>query len=96
MNVTFIRKTFGASKTRVLTLVLWDFSKHVILANAIAWPFAWIAARTYLNLFVQRINLSPGPFAFALGVSLLIAWIAVAAHALRAAQIKPALVLKAD
>jgi putative ABC transport system permease protein len=91
-----VRKTLGASKQSVLGLVLWDFSKLVLLANLIAWPLAWIAARGYLNLFVQRIELSPAPFVFALAVSLLIAWIAVVAHAFRAAQVKPALVLNTE
>jgi putative ABC transport system permease protein len=91
-----IRKTMGATKARVLRLVLWEFSKLVLLANAIAWPLAWLAARTYLNLFVQRIELSLMPFALALGITLLIACTAVATHALRAARVKPALVLKAD
>jgi putative ABC transport system permease protein len=91
-----VRKTFGASSQTVLRLVLWDFSKLVIVANVISWPFAWFAARTYLDLFVQRIDLSPAPFVFAFVVSLLIAWIAIGAQALRAAQIKPALVLKTE
>jgi putative ABC transport system permease protein len=91
-----VRKTYGATSLNVLLLVLWDFSKLVVVANAIAWPLAWLAGRTYLNLFVQRIDLTPTPFVFALGVSLLIAWVAVAAHVLRAAQINPAVVLKAE
>ncbi|HEX5049516.1 MAG TPA: FtsX-like permease family protein [Gammaproteobacteria bacterium] len=91
-----VRKTMGASKRSVLGLMLWDFSKLVILGNVIAWPFAWLAARTYLDLFVQRIDLSPAPFAFALAVSLAIAWLAVLTHALRAAQVQPALVLKTE
>jgi hypothetical protein len=44
-------KTLGASSGRVLALMLWDFSKPVILANIVAWPLAWMAARAYLNLF---------------------------------------------
>ena len=86
----------GASKRSVLALVLWDFSKLVILANVIAWPLAWLAARRYLDLFVQRIDLSPAPFAFALVVSLAIAWLAVVTDALRAARVQPALVLKTE
>ena len=91
-----VRKTMGASKRSVLALMLWDFSKLVILANVIAWPLAWLAARMYINLFVQRMDLSPAPFAFALVVSLVIAWLAVLTHALRAAQVQPALVLKTE
>ncbi len=91
-----VRKVLGASTPRVLGMMLWDFSKPVIVANLIAWPAAWIAARAYLNLFVTRIELTIWPFLAALAVSLLIAWLAVGAHALRAASVKPALVLRAE
>ncbi|HET7133909.1 MAG TPA: FtsX-like permease family protein, partial [Gammaproteobacteria bacterium] len=91
-----VRKTMGASKRSVLGLMLWDFSKLVIAANVLAWPLAWLAARAYLNLFVQRMELTPAPFAFALAVSLVIAWLAVLTHALRAARLQPALVLKTE
>ncbi len=91
-----VRKVLGASTPRVLGMMLWDFSKPVIVANLIAWPVAWIAARAYLNLFVTRIELTVWPFLAALCVSLLTAWLAVGVHALRAASVKPALVLRAE
>ncbi|HET8700022.1 MAG TPA: FtsX-like permease family protein, partial [Gammaproteobacteria bacterium] len=91
-----VRKTMGASKRSVLALMLWDFSKLVIAANVIAWPLAWLAARAYLDLFVQRMELTPAPFAFALVVSLAVAWLAVLTDALRAARLQPALVLKTE
>jgi putative ABC transport system permease protein len=77
-------------------MMLWDFSKPVIVANLIVWPIAFVAARAYLNLFVTRIPLTPLPFILALAVSLLIAWLAVGTHAFRAARVKPAMVLKTE
>jgi putative ABC transport system permease protein len=91
-----VRKALGASSLRVLGLLLWDFSKPVLLANLIAWPIAWIASRFYLDLFVDRIPLTPWPFIAALIVSLAVAWIAVGARVWRAARVKPAMVLKAE
>jgi putative ABC transport system permease protein len=91
-----VRKTLGASGPRVLGLLLWDFSKPVLIANLIGWPVAWVAAQAYLNLFATRIPLTPWPFLSALAVSLAIAWIAVGGQAWRAARVKPALVLKYD
>lgn len=91
-----VRKTLGATTPRVLALLLWDFSKPVIVANLIAWPFAWMAAQAYLNQFVIRTPLTPWPFLGSLAASLLIAWLAVGVHAFRAARVKPAMVLKAE
>lgn len=91
-----VRKVLGATRERVLGLVVWDFSKLVIVANVIAWPLAWAASRSYLNLFVQRIDLSAAPFLLALAISMAIAWVAVLVHALRAARVKPALVLNTE
>jgi ABC-type lipoprotein release transport system permease subunit len=41
-------------------------------------------------------DLSPAPSAFALAVSLAIAWLAVLTHALRAARLQLALVLRTE
>lgn len=91
-----IRKTLGASKGRVVLMLLRDFAKPVVIANVMAWPFAYLMGRIYLNLFVQRTSLSPWPFVLSFVITLAIAWIAVTAQALRAAAVKPANVLYAE
>lgn len=91
-----VRKALGASVPRVAGLMLWDFSRPVIVANLIAWPLAFVVARFYLNLFVTRIELTPLPFVLALTISLLIACMAVSLQALRGAIVKPAVVLKGN
>ncbi len=89
-----VRKTLGASSRQVLWLLLWDLSKPVLIANVIAWPFAYIAAEQYLDLFVSRADLSVWPFLASLGVTLTVAWGAVGAQAIRAARVNPARVLR--
>lgn len=88
-----VRKVLGARSAQVMALLLWDFSKPVIVAALIAWPVAWLAAQTYLNLFVTRIPLTPTPFLASMAASLIVAWLAVGAQAWRAASVKPANVL---
>ena len=51
-------------------MLLKDFSKPVIVANLLAWPLAFIAVRSYLNIFIHRIALSPVPFALSLAITL--------------------------
>ena len=89
-----VRKTLGSSTARVLRLLIWDFSKPVLIANIVAWPFAWVAAEIYLRSFADRTPLTPIPFILSLIVTLLIAWASVGGQAWRAATVKPANVLK--
>jgi len=91
-----IRKTLGATARGVVLMLLRDFSKPVLIANLIAWPFAFFAGQLYFNLFTQRATMTPWPFLVSLVITLGIAWLAVGAQALRAASVKPANVLHAD
>jgi putative ABC transport system permease protein len=89
-----VRKTQGASSARILRMLLWDFSKPVLMANLAIWPFAFIAAKRYLDLFAERIALTPFPFLLALLATLLIAWLAVGGRVLHAARLRPSDVLR--
>jgi putative ABC transport system permease protein len=84
-----IRKVLGAKVAQVVQLLVWDFSKPVLLANLIAWPAAWLLMRDWLNGFQYRIALNPVVFAAAGLTALFVAWATVAAHAARAAQSNP-------
>jgi len=89
-----IRKTLGANVRQVLTLLLADFSKPVLIANVIAWPIALIVMQAYLSLFTQRISLSVVPFAASLLATIVIALLAVSVQVTRAARLNPATVLR--
>jgi putative ABC transport system permease protein len=89
-----VRKSVGARKSQIVGMLLRDFSKPVIIANVIAWPLGYVAAQTYLGVFIQRISLTPVPFVASLVIVLLIAWAAVVSQALRAARANPATVLR--
>ena len=93
-NEIGVRKTLGASTQQILRLLLWDFSKPVVIANLVAWPLAFVGAQLYLNLFTTRAAITPWPFALSLAVTIFIAWIAVAGQTIRAARLKPATVLR--
>ncbi len=91
-----VRKTLGASTLQMIVLLLKSFSGPVVLANVIAWPLAFMMARTYLNAFIYPIDLTPLPFVACLVITLAVAWLVVAAHTFRAAALKPANVLRAE
>jgi putative ABC transport system permease protein len=91
-----VRKTLGASTRQMIVLLLKSFSGPVLVANVIAWPLAFMMARTYLNAFIYPIDLTPLPFVACLVFTLAVAWLVVAAHTYRAAALKPANVLRAE
>jgi putative ABC transport system permease protein len=89
-----IRKTLGARSSQIVLMLLRSFTTPVMLANAIAWPFAYLAGRAYLSVFVDPTPLTLRPFAIGLAVSLLISWLAVGGQTWRAANSAPMRVMR--
>jgi putative ABC transport system permease protein len=89
-----VRKTLGGSSRQMIALLLGSFSKPVLIANLIAWPAGYFAARAYLNQFADSIELTPWPFVLSVAITLGIAWLAVLGQTLRAARTTPAEVLR--
>jgi len=84
-----IRKVLGARTRDIVRLLVWQFSRPVIIANLIAWPIAWWVMRDWLNGFDQRIALTPVPFLIAAAIALAIAIATVAGHAMKVARSNP-------
>jgi putative ABC transport system permease protein len=84
-----IRKVLGARTRDIVRLLVWQFSRPVIIANLIAWPVAWWMMRDWLNGFDQRISLTPVPFVAAAAVALGIAIATVIGHAVKVARANP-------
>ncbi|MFM2043690.1 MAG: hypothetical protein RLY86_2266 [Pseudomonadota bacterium] len=84
-----LRKVLGAGVPDIVRLLVWQFSKPVLVANIIAWPLAWWGMSRWLEGFAYRIDLNPALFVLAGSVALSIAWGTVAVHAVRVAQSNP-------
>ena len=91
-----LRKLMGASTFAVVRLMVWQFSKPVLIANLIAWPAAWFITRDWLAGFAYRIDLTPMPFMAASTIALMIAVLTVVYHAVRASNTSPAVTLKCE
>jgi putative ABC transport system permease protein len=89
-----IRKALGATTGDVLRLLLWQFSKPVVWANAIAWPVAGWFAQRFLNGFAYHIDLPLWLFPATTLAMVLIALATVGAHALRVARARPVVALR--
>ena len=84
-----IRKVLGARTRDIVQLLVWQFSRPVIIANIIAWPIAWWLMRDWLNTFDQRIALTPVPFVIAAAIALAIAIATVVGHSMKVAKANP-------
>jgi putative ABC transport system permease protein len=91
-----IRKTLGATVGGVVTMLLVDFGKPVLIASLLAWPFAWYVGHLYIDRFAQRSEITIWPFALGLLITVGVASAAVVFQTLRAATVKPANVLYAE
>ncbi len=89
-----IRKVMGASVGDLVRLLVWQFSRPVLIANLVAWPVAWFGLSRWLEGFAYRIALDPLLFVAAGLGALIIAWATVAGHAARVAAEKPVRALR--
>jgi putative ABC transport system permease protein len=89
-----IRKAMGADTGDILKLLVWEFAKPVLLANAIAWPVAYLAMSRWLDGFAYRIDLDPWFFIGAGLIALVIACSVTLYHALQMARSRPVLALR--
>ncbi|MDH4126325.1 MAG: ABC transporter permease [Gammaproteobacteria bacterium] len=89
-----VRKVLGASSSQIARLLVWQFSKPVAWALAIALPAAFFGSNVYLNFFAERIE-STLPILLLSGlVAVLLAGSTVAGHAVRIARSNPVLALR--
>jgi putative ABC transport system permease protein len=84
-----IRKALGASVSDIVRLLSKEFVKLVLVANLIAWPFAYYVTTRWLQGFAYRT--SPGVGIFLLGgvLSLVVTLLVVSGQAARAARANP-------
>ena len=91
-----IRKVLGADLLNICLLISNSFLKLVLIALIIASPLAWLAAGKWLDGFAYRINIRVWVFALAGLAVILLAFVTVSYHAIRAATMNPAKSLKTE
>ncbi|MCJ9428008.1 ABC transporter permease [Kordiimonas marina] len=86
-----LRKVLGATVADIVRLLVWQFSKPVLLANLIAWPVAAYGLMLWLQTFPYRMDSwLLLPFCIAAGViALLVASLTVGGNAARVARQSP-------
>jgi len=92
-----IRKVHGAPIQRILRLLMWQFTKPVMLSLALGLPLTFLILKTqYLTQFADRIELGFLPVTMTVALVLITALATSFVHILRAARSRPAAVLRSD
>ena len=89
-----IRKAIGGGRWAITRLLLWQFSKPVLLANVIAWPVAYWAMSVWLGGFAKRVELDWWVFVAAAVLTLVVAVAAVLLHTWGMAGTRPVTALR--
>ena len=89
-----VRKVLGSGRAGIMGMLMWQFSRPVLLANLIAWPAAYFAMHAWLAGFARRIELEPWMFVAAALATLAVAALTVAAHAWTIAGVRPVVALR--
>jgi putative ABC transport system permease protein len=84
-----VRKVLGASVGDVVTLLSKEFIRLIVIANVIAWPISYLVMSRWLEDFAYRTDIGWWVFAFAGGLTLLIALMTVSFQAVKAALANP-------
>ena len=84
-----VRKVLGATTGNLISLLIGQFLKWVILANLIAWPIAWLAMEKWLQNFSYQTNITIWPFIFSIVLAAATALLTVSFQAVKAARSNP-------
>jgi len=85
-----IRKVFGAEVRSIISMLSWDFTRLILIANILAWPIAYLFLRSWLQNFAYRTNIPIWIYLVAIAISMVIALLTVFFQAFRAATRNPA------
>ncbi len=89
-----VRKVLGASVWQILNMFGTEFSRLLLLAFVIAAPVSFFVMSKWLEEFAFRIDIGPGVFLAAMGLTMAIAVVTVGWQAVRAATANPVDALK--
>lgn len=91
-----VRKVLGSSVTGIVTLLLTDYLKLILIATLIASPIAGYTMSQWLRDFAYRIDLPWWAFALAGVLATVVALLTVSYLAIKAALVNPVKSLKAE
>lgn len=89
-----VRKVFGASEMNLLIMLGRETLGLILVANAIAWPIAYLVMQSWLENFAYRIDLDLGPFLLAICITIALGIVTIGYHSLRLVGQNPVVSLR--
>ncbi len=89
-----IRKVLGASVVHITMLLSKRYLAWVIIANGIAWPVVFFPMHAWLQNFAHRISIGGWIFVATAGLTIVIAFLTISFHIIKAALRNPVTSLK--
>ena len=84
-----IRKVLGSSVPGIISLLVLQFLKWVLIANVVAWPVAYLVMRQWLQNFAYKTSITLWIFLLAGGLAVVIAVMTIAYQSIKAALNNP-------
>ncbi|HLF64362.1 MAG TPA: ABC transporter permease [Saprospiraceae bacterium] len=91
-----IRKVLGATAAGIMSLLVKDFLKLVLVALLIASPLAWYVMNKWLSDFAYRVDISWWVFGLAGAIAVMVAFFMVSFQSIRAAHANPVESLRSE
>lgn len=91
-----VRRVLGASTMSVVSLTSRNYVWLALIAAVIAFPVAWYFMDKWLDVFPYNVGMSIWPFVMAVVVIAVTAWLTASFFAAKAANAKPAEVLRSE
>ena len=85
-----IRKTYGASKKIIVTLLSREVIVLILISSLVAYPIAYFGIKIWLEGFAEKISVGPVIYIVASIIGLAIGWLSIMYQALKAAGYNPA------
>lgn len=85
-----IRKTFGASRGIIVTLLSREVVVLILVSSLIAYPVAYFGIKIWLEGFAEKISIGPVIYIVASVIGLAIGWLSIIYQAVKAAAYNPA------
>ncbi|MCP4726118.1 MAG: FtsX-like permease family protein [bacterium] len=85
-----VRKILGATVPNIVSLLLKDFARLILVANIVSWPLGYFLMDRWLRDFAYRVDIDLNVFLFACITTYIIALITVSFQTIKAAIANPA------
>ncbi len=91
-----VRKVLGSSLTGIVTMLYKEYLRLILIAVVLAAPVTWWLMTRWLEQFTYAMDMSLTPLVTAAVTAIIVAFLTVSFHSLRAAHIDPMNTLRAE